>query len=69
MSEKELNSYRFRSGEDPSDEMLDCIMQDALESAMSRRRAAEAKLKAEVERMRELHKKKWNSRLNAISNG
>ncbi len=29
MSEKELNKYRFLSGDDPSDEMLECIMRDA----------------------------------------
>ena len=49
MSEKELNSYRFLSGEDPSDEMLECIMRDALESAMNRRHTTEARIKAELE--------------------
>ena len=51
MSEKDLNSYRFLSGEDPTDEMLECIMWDALESAMNRRREAEARIKAEVDRL------------------
>ena len=69
MSEKELNSYRFLSGEDPSDEMLECIMRDALESAMNRRYTAEARIKAEVERQRKLHKEKWVARLNSFSNG
>lgn len=69
MSEKELNSYRFLSGEDPSDEMLECIMRDALESAMNRRHTAEARIKAEVERQRKLHREKWDARLNSYSNG
>ena len=69
MSEKELNSYRFLSGEDPTDEMLECIMRDALESAMKRRREAEAKIKAEVEHQRKLHREKWAARLNSCSNG
>ncbi len=68
MSEKELNSYRFLSGEDPTDEMLECIMKDALESAMNRKREAEARLKAEVERQRQLHRAKWAKRLNTLSN-
>ncbi len=68
MSEKELNSYRFLSGEDPTDEMLECIMKEALESAMNRKRQAEARLKAEVERQRQLHRAKWAKRLNTQSN-
>ncbi len=68
MSEKELNSYRFLSGEDPTDEMLECIMKDALDSAMNRKREAEARLKAEVERQRQLHRAKWAKRLNTQSN-
>ncbi len=68
MSEKELNSYRFLSGEDPSDEMLECIMKDALESAMNRRRKAEERMKNEVERQRQLLRAKWANRLNSCSN-
>lgn len=65
MSEQELNSYRFLSGEEPSDEMLECIMKDALESAMARRREAEARMRAEVESQRQLNREKWSNRLNA----
>lgn len=43
MSEQELNSYRFMSGEEPTDEQLTAIMQAAL--ADVRKRAAEAKKK------------------------
>ncbi len=68
MSEKELNSYRFLSGEDPSDEMLECIMKDALECAMDRRRKAEERMKSEVEHQRQLHRAKWANRLNSCSN-
>lgn len=69
MSEKELNSYRFLSGEDPTDEMLECIMRYALESAMNRRREAKARIKAEVECQRKLHMEKWANRLNSYNNG
>ncbi len=40
MSEKELNSYRLTSLEEPSDEMLERIMADA--AADARRRGEEA---------------------------
>lgn len=63
MSEKELNAYRFASGKEPSDEMLECIMKDALEVAMIRRREAEARIRAEVAQQRKFHKKKWNDYL------
>ena len=33
MSEQELNSYRFTSGEDPTDEMLAAIMKEAARDA------------------------------------
>lgn len=63
MSEKELNSYRFLSRENPTDEMLERIMMGALECAMLRRQEAEVRIKAEVEHMRELQRKKWSIRL------
>lgn len=43
MSEEELNSYRLTSMEEPSDEMLECIMADA--AADARRRGEEANRK------------------------
>lgn len=67
MTEEELNSYRFLSGEDPTDEMLECIMRDALECAMTRKREAEARIKVEVERYRKLHKEKWAARLKSYN--
>lgn len=45
MSEQELNSYRFMSGEEPTDDQLAAIMQAAL--ADVRKRATEAKKKYE----------------------
>lgn len=63
MSEKELNSYRFLSGKEPTDEMLECIMQEALDCAMTRKREAEAKIKAVVEHQRMLNQEKWSDRM------
>ena len=44
MSDKELNSYRFMSGEDPSDEMLDIIMKEVAQEASDKRKKAQEKL-------------------------
>ncbi|MCH5227396.1 MAG: hypothetical protein J1F16_10240 [Muribaculaceae bacterium] len=58
MSEKELDSYRFLSGEDPTDEMLECIMKEAAEEAIAKKKKAEERM-AEFMRKRrvELHAK------------
>lgn len=40
MSEQELNSYRFASGEDPTDEMLAAIMKEAAHDAKESNRKA-----------------------------
>ena len=44
MSDKELNSYRFTSGEEPSDEMLDAIMKEVAEDASKKQKEAVIKL-------------------------
>ena len=43
MSEKEMNAYRFSSGEEPTDEMLEQIMKEvAQEARESSKKAADA---------------------------
>lgn len=63
MSEQELNSYRFTSGQEPSDEMLQCIMREVAEEAMTRRREAEQRVKESVDRQREVLRAEWSKRL------
>lgn len=41
ISEQELNSYRFLSGEDPTDEMLHAIMSEARDVAIERAEEAQ----------------------------
>ena len=41
MSEKEMNSYRFVSGQEPSDEMLEQIMMEVAMEANQRKRRAD----------------------------
>lgn len=51
MSEKELNSYRLTSTEEPTDEMLSAIMREAAEDAVSRWKEAERRFLQEIEEM------------------
>lgn len=67
MSEKELNSYRFLSGEEPSDEMLSCIMREVAEEAVSRQRATQERIHAELQIQREALQKEWANRINAAT--
>lgn len=51
MSEQELKSYRFISGEDPSDEQLQAIMTAALEDVQHRARMARLRYDRQYEQM------------------
>ena len=51
MTEKELNSYRLTSLEEPTDEMLSYIMKEAAAEAQAETQAAHKKLFAEIKRM------------------
>ena len=51
MTEKELNSYRLTSLEEPTDEMLSYIMKEAAAEAQVKREAAHKRLFAEIKRM------------------
>lgn len=69
MSEKELNSYRFLSQEDPSDEMLAQIMSEVTTEALERKKKSDAKYHAEMERQRALLKSRWDERIKKHLNG
>ena len=51
MTEKELNSYRLTSLEEPTDEMLSYIMKEAAAEAQAKKEAAHRQLFAEIRRM------------------
>ena len=50
MTEKELNSYRLTSFEEPTDEMLSYIMKEAAAEAQAETEAAHKKLLPETRR-------------------
>lgn len=68
MSEQEINSYRFASGEDPTDEMLTHIMKEAAAEAKERNEKVNKiffeELKSEGEALRKVIFDKFRSELN-----
>lgn len=69
MSEKELNSYRFTSGEEPTDEMLRYVMKEVADDAARRQHEA---TEAYFRNMRESAERKghvWNERVKEAING
>lgn len=68
MSENEMNSYRFSSGQEPSDEMLAQIMKEvAQEAAESNKKAFDA----HFEQMRKniaVKQAFWSKRINQVIN-
>lgn len=69
MSEQELNSYRFLSGEEPTDELLHAIMTDARNEAVKKAVEAQQKFDADYERQFEQALQIWDERVRSASNG
>ena len=69
MSEKEMNAYRFGTGQEPTDEMLEQVMKEvAKEARESSKKAADA----HFEQMRKNianNRMQWADRINSIING
>ena len=60
ISEKELNSYRLTSMEEPTDEMLAQIMHEAAEIYNRENQEAHDKLFANMQKMAKEQRKKYN---------
>lgn len=69
MSEAEMNSYRFNSGEDPSDEMLAQIMHEVAVDAQKRHEEATRRYFEELRRGAIEQQAQWNDRINEVKNG
>lgn len=63
MSEQEMNSYRFTSGEEPSEEMLDQIMREVTAEAMRRRRDVTEQMEELMRKRRKMLRKEWENKL------
>lgn len=66
MVNNEINTYRFSSGHEPSDELLNLLMKEVAEDAMVRRAKARRDVhrRVQIER-RELHKR-WHIRIQEV---
>ncbi len=69
MTEAEMNSYRFGSGEEPTDEMLAQIMHEAAADASKRAEEAHSKYFEELREDAAEVELKWASRINRLRNG
>lgn len=68
MSEQEMNSYRFISGNEPSDEMLAQLMKEVAHDAKIRQEQATNAYFSEMRREAEITKAKWTYRINSVLN-
>lgn len=69
MSEKEMNSFRFNSGNEPSEEMLVQLMKEVAQKARETNKIAEEKHIHEMHLNFARKKAKWNERINSVLNG
>jgi hypothetical protein len=69
MSEKEMNSYRFGTGQEPTDEMLEQVMKEVAQEARESSKRAAAVHFEQMRRNIAMNKAKWNERINSIING
>lgn len=69
MSEAEMNTYRFNTGKEPTDEMLAQIMREASIDAKKRHEEATKKYFEELRHGAEEQQAKWAERINEVKNG
>ncbi|MDE6448212.1 MAG: hypothetical protein K2L35_07825 [Muribaculaceae bacterium] len=69
MSEQEMNSYRFTSGQAPSDVMLAPLIPAGALEPQGRPEQATAAYFSEMRRNAEAKKAKWADRINSVING
>ena len=63
-----MNSYRFVSGQEPSDEMLSQIMREAAMEAVERRQKADEEYFSQMMRNIDEKRKRWAKRINQVKN-
>ncbi len=68
MSEKEMNSYRFVSGQEPSDEMLSQLMNEVAVEAVARRQKADEAYFSQMKRNVAAKCEKWSEQIDSVVN-
>lgn len=69
MSEAEMNSYRFNSGQEPTDEMLAQIMHEVATDAKKQNEEVARRYLDNMQKAMQEDEIKWADRINAIKNG
>ena len=69
MSESEMNTYRFNSGQDPTDEMLSQIMREVADDAKRTNEEASKKYFDELRNEANRQQAEWTDRINEVKNG
>ena len=64
-----MNSYRFVSGQEPSDEMLSQLMSEVAEEAVERLKRADDEYFSQMRRNVAAKKERWAERINRVVNG
>lgn len=64
-----MNSYRFNSGQDPTDEMLSQIMREVAEDAKRTNEEASKKYFDELRNDANRQQAEWADRINEVRNG
>lgn len=64
-----MNSYRFTSGQEPSEEMLAQIMREVAQEAAEDNRKVAAERFAEMREMIASNRAMWQERINSVING
>ena len=68
MSEKEMKSYRFGTGQGPTDEMLEQVMKEVAQEARESSKKATDAYFEQMRRNIALNKANWEERINSIIN-
>ena len=63
-----MNSFRFVSGEEPSDEMLEQIMMEAAMEANQRKRRTDEEYFSQMMRNIDVKRERWAERINQVKN-
>ena len=69
MSESEMNSYRFNSGQDPTDAMLSQIMREVADDAKRTNEEASKKYFDDLRNEANRQQAEWADRINEVRNG
>ena len=63
-----MNSYRFASGQEPSDEMLSQLMNEVAAEAVARKQKADEAYFTQMKRNIAAKSEKWAERINSLVN-